>query len=181
MRFCKDCKIEKPLEKFVKDKRAKEGRTNQCNECKNAENRVWVAANPEKNRLIKRASQKKHYTTEKRRREYLTPGYYEKQRERQRKSRIANPIPYMLRCRERKRHVKLRTPKWLTKQDKQYMRDLYIVAKIFSDNSVENYHVDHIIPLRGKYVNGLHVPSNLQIIEAITNIRKQAQFSPITI
>lgn len=37
-------------------------------------------------------------------------------------------------------------------------------------------HVDHVIPLKGKLVSGLHVPENLTIIPAAENRRKNASY-----
>lgn len=171
MRTCPACKQELSLDNFYKHPK-----TRTCKPCTRARNRAWVVANLEKNRELKRASKKRCYTLEKRRREYNAPGYLEKQRERARKARLANPAKHRLAAKERKLHVAIRTPAWLTAVDKQYIRDIYRVAQIFTANSVEDYHVDHIIPLRGKKVNGLHVPSNLRILESKQNQKKHANF-----
>lgn len=62
-----------------------------------------------------------------------------------------------------------RTPAWLTKDDEWFMREVYHLARIRTESTGIKWHVDHIIPLRGKYVSGLHVPSNLQVIPAKMN------------
>ena len=61
------------------------------------------------------------------------------------------------------------TPKWLTKNDKEKIRKIYAKCP-------KGYHVDHIIPLRGKSVCGLHVPNNLRIITAHKNQSKGNRF-----
>ena len=40
------------------------------------------------------------------------------------------------------------------------------------------YHVDHIIPLRGKGVSGFHVAGNLRVVLAKTNNVKNNSFTP---
>lgn len=42
------------------------------------------------------------------------------------------------------------------------------------------WHVDHVIPLRGKLVRGLHVWNNLQVLPAVENIRKGNKFEEIS-
>lgn len=59
---------------------------------------------------------------------------------------------------------KLRIPPWHHTEKEQIAN--------FYDNCPEGYHVDHIIPLQGSYVSGLHTLSNLQYLKAEDNIRK---------
>ena len=65
-----------------------------------------------------------------------------------------------------------RTPKWLTKQHLIELDDIYWCARESERILGYKHHVDHIIPLQGQNVSGLHVPWNLQILTQTENIRK---------
>jgi hypothetical protein len=69
-----------------------------------------------------------------------------------------------------------RTPAWLTDFDKLKIECMYSIASMLTRENKEPWHVDHIIPLRGKKVSGLHVPSNLQVILGADNVRKCNQY-----
>ena len=69
------------------------------------------------------------------------------------------------------------TPKWVTKENLKDIESFYICSQMFSMYTGQKYHVDHIIPLRGKKVSGLHVPNNLQVIPAKENLSKQNSFN----
>jgi len=57
-----------------------------------------------------------------------------------------------------------RTPIWMTTEDKWVISEIYELAKLRTQCTGINWQVDHIIPLRGKTVSGLHIPYNLQVI-----------------
>ena len=69
---------------------------------------------------------------------------------------------------------KHQTPSW---SDKDSINIVYMQAKRISQIEGIQYHVDHIIPLNGKLVSGLHVINNLQIITAKDNISKHNKFT----
>jgi hypothetical protein len=69
------------------------------------------------------------------------------------------------------------TPKWVTKETLKDIESFYICSQMFTMYTGQKYHVDHIIPLRGKTVSGLHVPYNLQIIPAKENLAKSNSFN----
>ena len=67
------------------------------------------------------------------------------------------------------------TPPWLTAEQFKRIEALYIEAHRFEQIDGIARHVDHIYPLQGKTVSGLHVPWNLQILTATENWHKLAK------
>jgi hypothetical protein len=65
-----------------------------------------------------------------------------------------------------------KVPHWLTESDFLAIKCIYQVAAMRNANSDIRWSVDHIIPLNGKTVCGLHVPSNLQVIPLKENRAK---------
>ena len=74
----------------------------------------------------------------------------------------------------RKRQAKKmqRTPSWLSELDLLKMKCMYQLAAMRSRESGQDWHVDHIVPLQGETVSGLHVPWNLQVIPKKDNLSK---------
>jgi len=71
-----------------------------------------------------------------------------------------------------------RTPSWLTPIDFERIENEYKLAAILTKLWGESWHVDHIIPLQGKMVSGLHVPSNLQVLRGKDNVKKANGYLP---
>lgn len=72
-----------------------------------------------------------------------------------------------------------RSPTWLTEDDKWLIKEIYDLATVRSKHFGFSWHVDHIIPLQGKTVSGLHVPQNMQVIPGVHNIAKHNMFEVI--
>lgn len=64
------------------------------------------------------------------------------------------------------------TPPWLTEDDREHIRAVYAAARKLTETTGERYDVDHIVPLQGKVVCGLHVPWNLRAIPRAQNNRR---------
>ena len=130
-----------------------------CMECDRLAKEIARAKNPEASRAKKRASyslNSKHACAQKK------------------KYRHANKGKIAALNAKRKKHVKQRTPPWA---DMNKIKSYYNVCAFFNEiNGYVKYHVDHIVPLQGKIVSGLHVHNNLQLLLAAENIGKKNRF-----
>lgn len=77
---------------------------------------------------------------------------------------------YAAHCAKRRAAKLQRTPVW---SDLEKIKEIYDEAQSMAGE----FHVDHIIPLCGNLVSGLHVFENLQIIPASENVKKWKHFS----
>jgi hypothetical protein len=68
------------------------------------------------------------------------------------------------------------TPKWLSTDDHWMIGQAYELAALRTKTFGFSWHVDHILPLQGKTVSGLHTPYNLQVIPGAENVRKSNSF-----
>jgi hypothetical protein len=69
----------------------------------------------------------------------------------------------------RRARILKRTPAWA---DKQAIRCMYEIAHRISKCTGLEWHVDHVLPLNGREVSGLHIHTNMQIIPAKANHTK---------
>lgn len=141
------CGEEKPLDAFAKSKTERFGVRSKCKVCVSQYNKAYNK-NTGRSKGITRSG--------------LTKS------ERDRRWALLNPD------KRRKNNAEYRARKkqaTIGKYDNA-VSDIYWLAKDLERVSGEKYHVDHIIPLAGRNVCGLHVPWNLQILPMDMNLSK---------
>ena len=79
------------------------------------------------------------------------------------------------RGRQRLARIRQATPKWLSAEQHAEIKAFYTEAQRLSKVSGRIHHVDHIIPIWGENVRGLHVPWKLRVITAKANLHKTNQ------
>jgi len=177
---CQKCKQVKLVELFYKNKTTKDGFGHNCKVCASAYAAVYNRSEKFKQynkvyreRNKERLSEKQksyYYDVRKKDTDKLKQSYkikYQKSKEKYRFYRA-----------KYRADVDNRTPAWA---DLDRIRIIYSLSKWMDFvNPFVKHHVDHIIPLKGKIVSGLHVHNNLQILTAQENMSKAIRFEPIS-
>ena len=160
MKFCPKCEKFLDLSGFYKNKSRHDGLQGYCKECKIKRDRQYDSEHRDKVNAYarKRRAEDKSYLAD-----------LKKYREKSKAIRAKIQM-------KRKSAKLQRIPAWLTEFDLLKIKCYYQVAAMYTKESGYGWHVDHVIPLQGKNVSGLHVPSNLQIIPAIQNMRKSNSY-----
>ena len=140
--------------------KSKEWRKTNPERC-NANRKAWAERNPEK---IKASSVKANAAWHERNPEYLKEHYK------------ANKARYVAARARRRAAQEAATPAWLTAIDKAMIQEMYDVSAARFVQTGIKHHVDHIVPINGKKVSGMHVPWNLQVITAQENLSKGWRF-----
>lgn len=146
----------------MSDRRA---RTGECLSCR-AEHLVkWRAKNPTKVKQHNATQYEKHT---------------DKIKDGVRQWAAKNPLKVFTYSRASHTKRSMRLPKWLTVDDRWMIEQAYELAALRTKLFGFTWHVDHILPLQGKLVSGLHTPYNLQVIPGAENVRKSNKFEAVT-
>lgn len=132
-----------------------------CAKCEIAKIERFKLAHPEKFKAKKRA------TYERNRHKHLA----QKRVYRQTNRAKVNALGKAYKVRK-----KNRIPRWVNKDCLWLIKEVYELAQIRTKQFGFPWHVDHIIPLQGELVSGLHVIENLQVIPGIENIKKKNKY-----
>ena len=155
---CTGCKKEKTFDNFSKHKLCKYGLSPKCKVCKAKEDSLYAANNKEKVTLKKTL-----WANNNKEKIKLAKTKWQK-----------NNASYGAFTTAKYRYAKIKaTPNWA---DYNLISIEYELAAWCTKVMGEVYHVDHIIPLQGKNVCGLHVHNNLQVLRRCENISKNNKF-----
>lgn len=147
MKICSKCNKLKNLVQFHKNKTFKDGYSYFCKNCF----KDYYLKHKEK--IIASASKSQIKNKDKRKKYLKKYGKFWRKNNPHKNNYKSN----LYRARKLKA-----TPKWV---DLNKIKEIYI-------NCPKGYQVDHIVPLKGKLISGLHVPWNLQYLTPKENFKK---------
>lgn len=160
-KVCNKCKIYKT--DYHRDSSKKDGLCTICSDCKRKNSRYWYSKNIE----VSRKASLDYYYANKDDQDFVS-----KRRQYGFKWRKLNPDLNAQKSSNYRARKLGATPNWLTNSHKEQMQFLYELARDCRLISGQDYHVDHIVPLKGDNICGLHVPWNLQVLPSDVNISK---------
>jgi hypothetical protein len=159
MKHCNSCNTTKNTTEFYIKRASSDGLMSKCKECSKASKRKWAKENRE---LIRKYE--KEYRKAPKFKKYAKEYFSKHQQENKAYWNAKN---------SKHRAAKLqRTPEWLTDDHLWMIEEAYELSQLRSQVTGVDHHVDHIVPLQGKDVSGLHVPWNLQVIPWYDNLSK---------
>ncbi|HJW51463.1 MAG TPA: hypothetical protein VJ501_05580 [Burkholderiaceae bacterium] len=191
MRTCTKCRLSLPLTAFGKQRDGRDGLRSACKSCRRVENENWRQANSDyrADYYAQNASKER----EQRRARYYGTTVAQESKE---WVRVAKPLSDAQRAQRRitstkwqienagrsneiamRRHAaKLKAvPSWA---DKNAICAVYDGAQRLSRTLGLMFHVDHVVPLQGKSVCGLHCEANLQVLLMNENMSKSNRAWP---
>ena len=161
MKTCTKCLIDKDCDLFHKDASRKDGYRNLCKACV----AVYMQQHHVKNQTHITAKAIK-WVAENREKHNAKCNQWAKQNAAKVNARTARRYA----CKTQA------TPKWLNADDYWMIEQAYELATLRTKLFGFPWEVDHIVPLRGKKVMGLHTPWNLQVVTQTENRRKSNSF-----
>jgi hypothetical protein len=169
MKICTKCKQRKDLSKFHKNKRGTQGRESICKICRSQHMKRYYIDNKDR---IKASAEKFQQDNPDYRHEHYISNLerVKKQNEEWRKKNKHKCNVILARRRARKLNA---TPAWANRTE---IETIYKQAQKMTQETGILHEVDHIVPLQGKNVCGLHVEVNLQILTKSENCRKGNSF-----
>jgi hypothetical protein len=189
MKLCCNCKITKPFEDFYKNKVMKDGYHSFCIICHKADNVARKRINRSDPAFkAKELEYKKEYRarTVEQRKTYMKKWHAKNSMQQityREQYRLDNPTYFQEYAKANKHKVNAstrkrqaaklqRTPAWLTDIDHWMIEEAYELAALRTKMFGFSWEVDHVLPLQGKVISGLHTPYNLQVIPMVQNRSK---------
>jgi len=167
--ICKRCNETSPETNFKPDVRYKRGFSSWCHACHRESNREWYLSNKEKQGKKSRLWRKENLEAARRiSRKHHRGNAAERGKQHAEWAR-RNKGKRRATAAKRKAAQLQATPMWA---DMEKVQAIYKNAAAIQAYTGTPYHVDHIVPLQGENVCGLHWEGNLQIITATENMRK---------
>lgn len=178
--ICSKCKVSKDSSFYYKRKASKSGFQTYCIACTKNRNvlygETWRKNNNDK---IKKLNIKYYVENSNKLKTKMSEYHIKNRKERceyKKTHYILNKSLYLHYSRFRKLKLAKATPSWLSTDQLDEIKSYYQTAKKLSEQTFILHHVDHIVPINGKNVCGLHVPWNLQVLPAIDNLKKSNKY-----